>query len=282
MKAHEMIARVRDLPTVSLPALQLVNLLGDPQAALEDAVQIIKQDAVLTAKLLRVCNSPCLAFEEPITSVNQAVMLLGHKRVYNMVMAMSLRGPLDVPLLAYDIAPSDLWRHSLLTATTAELLVDQGINIEVDGSTGFTIGLLHDIGKLITNRFFTPQSLASMRRLIAKGQPAIEAEKNVLGTDHAEVGAALAYVWHLPDVIIEAIGLHHTPPSTRQLSALAHLANRIAHESEGFGEDSDTSILARCCSALEPMGFAADGSQDFLAQVLKISEQTEELVAVGC
>jgi HD-like signal output (HDOD) protein len=74
-----------------------------------------------------------------------------------MVMAMSLRGCLDTPLNAYGIEASNLWRHSLLAATPAELVVNRGINIEVDSSTAFTVGLLHDIGKLITNRLFTAE-----------------------------------------------------------------------------------------------------------------------------
>jgi HD-like signal output (HDOD) protein len=121
-----------------------------------------------------------------------------------------------------------------------------------------------------------------MKRLIEKGQPAVEAEQNVLGTDHAEVGAALAYRWHLPDFIVEAIGLHHKPPLPPRLSALAYLADRIAHESETFGETRETPKEEREFEIFEAMGFSAAGWQGLIEQVLEASVKTEELVAATC
>lgn len=279
-----MVARMRDLPAVSMAALHLVTLLGDNETGIDDAIQVIKQDTTLTAKLLRACNSPCLGLEEPVSSVNQAVLLLGHKRVYNMVMAMSLRSPLDVPLPAYAMEASDLWRHSLLAATAAEMAVNQGLNLEVDNSTAFTVGLLHDIGKLITNQFLTRQSLTAIRYLVERGQPAIEAEKSVLGTDHAEVGAALCYIWGLPDFLVEAIGLHHTPPSALRLSALAYFADWAAHQAESVDSCELPRIGAPPLRAkiFEALGFDEERLHSLVEQVLGTSIQTNELLALSC
>jgi putative nucleotidyltransferase with HDIG domain len=284
MKAHEMIAKVRELPPVSAAALKLVSLLEDPEAGNDEAVQVLRQDPAMTAKLLRACNSPALALNEPVASVDQAVLLLGHKQICRMVVAMSLRAPLDMPLPAYAMEGSDLWQHSLMAATAAELAVMQGIDLEVDSSTAFTAGLLHDIGKLITSQFLTRQLLINMRHLVAEGRSPIEAEREVLTTDHAEVGAALAYMWRLPNPIVEAIGLHHTPPvrSTVRLSALAFCANQIAHWSSSFIKEGEAPEAGQDSQIFSVLGLSTDQLKELVQQVVNSSSETDDLVAVSC
>lgn len=284
MKAHEMIARVRDLPPVSSAALRLISLLNDADSGNEEIVQIIKEDMVLTGKLLRACNSSALGLGEQVTSVDQAVLLLGQNQIYRIIMAMSFRRPMDIPLQAYAMEVGDLWQHSLLAAKAAELAVVEGIDLGVDSSTAFTIGLLHDIGKLITSQFVTRQSLISIRHEIAKGRTAIESERDILQTDHAEVGAALAYLWRLPNPIIEAIGLHHTPP-VRQVACpaiAAYFANRVAHRSAAFLDQHELPALPGEPRIFENLGLSDDKLQSLVEKVVESSAETEEWVAVSC
>jgi putative nucleotidyltransferase with HDIG domain len=232
MTAYELVAKVKNLPPISQAALQLVNLLDEPAVSNDDVVQVLKYDNVLTAKLLRACNSPYFGLEEPVSSVDQAVLILGHHQILHIVLTLAFGGAMAVPLVGYAVESNELWRHSLTAATAAEFIVTDGVDINIDPHVAFTIGLLHDIGKLVLGQVLTPENQTNIRALIAdKKNSRWEAEAVVLGTDHAEVGGALLQVWNLPEEIIEGVAHHHQPvvDPEPKLSAVAHLANYVAH-----------------------------------------------------
>jgi putative nucleotidyltransferase with HDIG domain len=279
MTTHQMLAKVRDLPPISTAALQLVSLLDKPEASNEDIIRVLRQDSVLTAKLLRVCNSSALALKEQVTSVDQAVLLLGYAQIFRTVMAIALRGPLSVPMPAPTPENANLWRHCLLAATAAEMLVGDGMDFGVDSSTAFTAGLLHDIGKLITNQFLTEEYSGAMQRRIAEGMPPVQAEREVWGTDHAEVGTGLMYLWRLPEAIVEAVARHHQPvlkPRPR-LSALACFANCIAHQADlQLLRNPGSENMDDLCVALD---FNPKATEEFVKRVQQSVEATDSASA---
>src|SRR6266511_2009210 len=103
MTARELVAKVKDLPVASPAATCLIGLLGDPSASNDDIVQVLKCESVLTAKLLRLCNGSSLALKGRVSSVDQAVMLLGHEEILRLVLALSLNQPLSVPIPGYAV-----------------------------------------------------------------------------------------------------------------------------------------------------------------------------------
>lgn len=232
MTAHEVVAKVKNLPPVSVAALKLVNLLEQPAVSNEDVVQVLRCDNVLTAKLLRACNSPYFGLEEPVASVDQAVLILGHQQILHIVLTLAFGGAMIVPLPGYAVEANELWRHSLITATAAEIIVNDGLDVNIEAPVAFTVGLLHDMGKLVLGQTLTPELQTDIRsRIDERRISRSEAEKEVLGTDHAEVGALLLESWHLPEEIIEATANHHRPilePRPR-LSVVTHIANCLAH-----------------------------------------------------
>jgi putative nucleotidyltransferase with HDIG domain len=232
MTAYELVAKVKNLPPISQAALQLVNLLDEPAVSNEDVVQVLKYDNVLTAKLLRACNSPYFGLEEPVSSVDQAVLILGHHQILHIVLTLAFGGAMAVPLSGYAVESNELWRHSLTAASAAEYVVSNGIEMNADPHVAFTVGLLHDIGKLVLSQVLTPEHQTNIRALIEdRRNSRWEAEKVVLGTDHAEVGGALLRAWNLPEDIIEGVSNHHNPvvDPEPKLSAVTHFANCLAH-----------------------------------------------------
>jgi len=232
MTAHELVAKIKNLPPVSYAALKLVNLLEQPAVSNDEVVQVLKCDNVLTAKLLRACNSPYFGLEEPVSSVDQAVFLLGHQQILHIVLTLAFGSAMVVPLPGYAVEANELWRHSLITATAAETVVAEITDLSVEPAVAFTVGLLHDIGKLVLGQALTLDFQADIRQRVEQQQNSrSEAEKAVLGTDHSEVGACLLQDWRLPEEIVEAVANHHHPvlePHPR-LSVVTHLANCIAH-----------------------------------------------------
>jgi len=232
MTAYELVAKVKNLPPISQAALQLVNLLDEPAVSNEDVVQVLKYDNVLTAKLLRACNSPYFGLEDPVSSVDQAVLILGHHQILHIVLTLAFGGAMAVPLAGYAVESNELWRHSLTAATAAEHMANNGIDMNADPHVAFTVGLLHDIGKLVLGQVLTPEHQTNIRALVEdRRNSRWEAEKVVLGTDHAEVGGALLRSWNLPEEIIEGVSNHHSPvvDPDPKLSVLSHLANCLAH-----------------------------------------------------
>lgn len=230
--AYDLISHVKNLPPVSQAALRLVSLLDQPTVSNDDVVQVLKYDNVLTAKLLRACNSPFFGFEEPVRSVDQAVLMLGHQQILHIVLTLAFGGAMMTPLPGYAVEANELWHHSLVTATAAELLANEFSEMNIEPSVAFTAGLIHDIGKLVLGQTLTAESQHAIRGLISRGQVSrADAERQVLGTDHAEVGASLLQSWRLPEDIVEAVAHHHAPvlnPSPR-ISVVTHVANCVAH-----------------------------------------------------
>ena len=234
MTAHELVAKARNLPQVSDAALKLVGLLND-SADCDEAIDLIKSDPLLTAKLLRACNSSAMALAEPVSSVDHAILMLGNQQVMNLALSLGFGNVMTEPLPAYAIETNGLCRHAFKTATAADILIDRDLYPGVEAAVGYTAGLLHDIGKLVMAQTLTIEAHAVIQKhMSGEGLGPIEAEREAIGTDHAEVGACLLHIWRLPDLIIEAVANHHRPILNPhpQLSAIVHLANRIAHLAE--------------------------------------------------
>jgi putative nucleotidyltransferase with HDIG domain len=170
-----------------------------------------------------------------VSSVDQAVLLLGHSQVLSLVLSLTFGSTMTGALPGYAIEVNGLWRHAFAAATAGEILVNRGLAPGVDASVAFTAGLLHDIGKLVMAKALSDGTHAAIQKHMSReGLGSIDAEREVLGTDHAEVGSCLLHIWRLPDPIVEAAANHHRPvlEPGPQLSAITHVANRIAHLAE--------------------------------------------------
>ena len=242
MNATELAAKVRDLAPASHTALKLITLLNRPANQNQELVQLLKYDNVLTAKLLRACNSPAYGLEEPVASVEQAVMILGYLRLLRLVFAISFNGTMDKALPGYAAEAGELWRHSLITALACEAIAKIGTPVQTEPPVAFTAGLLHDIGKLALNDVLEPAKLEAIRSGITRDKlPCWQIEQTVIGTNHAEVGGCLMQRWKLPAEIVAAVSYHHKPTYQPgpELSALVHVADALAHTEDcGFAPDA--------------------------------------------
>ncbi|HEX3720087.1 MAG TPA: HDOD domain-containing protein [Verrucomicrobiae bacterium] len=235
MTATEIITQVKDLPVVSETARKLASQLSQPDLHRDEIVETVRFDSVLTAKLLRVCNSAGSGVREPVVSVDQAILILGDNAIFRMVCAIGFGGALGLAAAGYDNEANDLWTHSLSAGIGSEYLVEVESYGHFLPSAAFTAGLLHDIGKTVISKALTPQMRTEIRSKISSNPASrMEVERAVLGTDHCEVGACLLQRWAFPDLIIEAVANHHSPLTKPaiQLSAVIYLANRAVLHSD--------------------------------------------------
>jgi putative nucleotidyltransferase with HDIG domain len=280
MTAQELVTKVKNLPPVPHAALKLVSLLDQPAVSNTEVVQALRCDNVLTAKLLRACNSPFFGLSEPVASVDQAVFILGHQQILHIVLTIAFGSAMVVPLPGYAVEASELWRHSLVTATASEMIANEFADLNVEAPVAFTVGLLHDIGKLVLSQVLTADLQAEIRRLIEHDKLArAEAEKAVLGTDHGEVGAALLHIWHLPDELVEAVANHHQPvlnPRPR-LSVVTHLANCVAHLA-GSAPGWDGYAVRISDEVVTSLAITPDQIEQLVFNVRESSERVEQFM----
>src|SRR5262249_51095012 len=150
------------------------------------------------------------------------------EKILQIILTLAFGEAMGVPVEAYAFEAEDLWRHSLMTAAASEMLVGTDTLSGINRAAAYTAGFLHDIGKLAINQVLEKDQLTSFRFLVAEHQYSrVQAEKEVIGADHAEVGAFLLYSWSLPHDIVEAVANHHQPALEPfpQLSAATCLAN---------------------------------------------------------
>lgn len=236
MTAAEWIAKARGIVPSSDSANRILGLLGRQTVSNEEIVKAIRCDGVLTAKILQVCNSPLMGLRQRVASVEHALLALGHREVFRLVMAISYSAAMSAPIPGFAIAAKEFLRQSLATAAAAEVVMESGLWKGEETPMAFTAGLLQDIGELVIGGALTVEMVANMRQRVESGELSrIEAEREVLATDHAEVGANLLKSWNVPEEIVEAVANHHNPvlvPVTR-LSVVTHLADCLAHLAGG-------------------------------------------------
>ena len=283
MNAQELVAKVKNLPPVPNAALRLLGLLDKADSENDDIVQAIRFDNVLTAKLLRACNSPYFGFSEPISSVDQAVLVLGHQQILHIVLTLAFGSTMAVPLPGYATESSQLWQHSLTTAMAAEVVANAGLDVSVESSVAFTAGLLHDFGKLVMGQVIdVPQQAAIQGRMMVDGLSRSAAEREVMGTDHAEVGACLLKSWNLPEEVVEAVANHHRPTLEPRplLSAVVHVANCAAHQA---GAVAGQNVLPASVDewVAATLGLTAEKMDQLIIEVRDSSESVGQFMAMA-
>ena len=205
----QIVARVNTLPHLPDSVLRLVTVVSDPCSTLEQIVNAIRYDQVLTAEVLRLCNSAYFGLARTVESLEDAICLLGTVRVFQLVMAAHARAMLNRPQEGYGLPVGALWWHSVGVALAAQILARR-MQLTHTGLL-FTAGLLHDCGKVVLNEF-VGQEYAEIAGRVTNNHIAFsEAEQQVLGYTHADVGARLCEAWSLPDSITKCIRYHHDP-----------------------------------------------------------------------
>ncbi|MBD3221104.1 HDOD domain-containing protein [bacterium] len=239
-----------ELPTIPETLTRILELLEDPNSGARDLAAVIRSDAPLAAKILRLANSPLYQKNRSITTVQECVAVLGYRTVRQVALCVAVVSSLgkecDARAAALDYR--DLWRHCVTVGAVSQELA-RAVRHE-SPETVFTGGLLHDLGKFVLTichpRHYADLVVARRR----SGLPLVEAERRDLGFDHAQAGGALARSWNFPDVLIAMIAGHHDrEPSDRSVALVGladHLANIMAptRSDLGFsGNEDDADAL---------------------------------------
>ena len=223
-KLMSAVERMPAFPRAAQKILELTRQLNCPP---KEIVGVIDKDPVLTVKILRVINSAYYGLPSKITSVNQSVVFLGINTVKNLALGFAAAGTLPRTNAAgFDMHKYLL--HSLTTSALARQLCVQLPAAEADPGDCYIAGLLQDFGKVVFAQFMAEEYKAALKLRAESGRPLHECEAEVIGADHALVGAMLAAKWQFPTALGECIRDHHRldVPSTPLLDCL-RVANQI-------------------------------------------------------
>jgi len=223
INAQQVLDQIKEIPAMPNVIVKALGIIKDDQSGTKELSEIMAYDQALTSQVLKLVNSAYYGFAQEITSVNKALALLGMTQTKNIIIAVAMK-----PMLTSQ-GGRDMWKHSLRCAVACEYLAEKtGV---VDTGDAFTIGFLHDIGKIVLNIVDT-MTYQKVRTMVKNGMDIIEAENEMFETNHADMGFLLAKKWKLSVLLANCIKYHHDPLSSSmpQVSTLAYAANKISHE----------------------------------------------------
>lgn len=259
---NTLIKQANELPAFPASAVRLAELVSRGDCDVQEVAELISFDPALTVKLLRIANSAASASEQRIGTAKEAVLRMGIEQVFALVIACGAKPFLQGAVPGYDLKDGALWRHSVAAAVAAEAVApfcEQEIPPE-----GFTAALLHDVGKLLMNRFLSAEILGYIHRAEeVEHCGRLEAEALILGVHHGELGGLIAQHWKLPERVILGITYHHNPvPGMDPICEFTYLANHIAKQIEA-GLDHKDSVLVPSVEVLRRLGLNLDALDKF-------------------
>ena len=196
------VVRLEKLPTLSSVAAQLLETTVKEQTDATQIAKVIENDQAFVSRILSLVNSPAYGFSGRVTTVANAVSLLGFSAVRSLVLSLALA---DVFPQAHDAkSPFDriaFWKHSLACGVCSELIA-QSIGSE-HAAEAFIAGLVHDIGKLALDICVHDDFIKCVEAAEQRGIYLIDAEREILDTDHTNVGKWVAEHWNLPEKYVE-------------------------------------------------------------------------------
>lgn len=228
----EVIKDVRSLPTIPGVIVKVLSLLDDNSTPFKEISRLISSDQTLSARILRLANSPFYGLPSHVSTIPAAMVMLGAKAVKGLALTSILFEMTDKNALGF-------WEHSLGTATVANIIAKR---LEVTKPEEVsTAALLHDIGKVIIKTKLGEDYADLPARVKEKEISILEAELELLGVDHAEVGGWAVGIWGLPEALCEPISCHHDVEKSeayRIETAVIHLAD-VLIKAKGFGFTGD-------------------------------------------
>ena len=211
----------KDLKPIPQIALKVLRIINEELYEIKDLTEEIRKDQVISARTLQLCNSVMFASRKKIESLDHALVMLGQHLLLKFVISASLDNFFNQSSKGYSLCKGGIYHHAVGTAVIAEKLAD--LTGKVEPSMAYTAGLLHDIGKVVLDQFVNSGFPLFYRQLNEEGKNFSEVEKQVLGTDHTEVGASLALKWSFPESLVETIRHHHNPEDAQQHNELVHI-----------------------------------------------------------
>ncbi|OPY79004.1 MAG: HDOD domain protein [Syntrophorhabdus sp. PtaU1.Bin153] len=275
------------LPPMPIVMAELIQALKDDDVELNALGKIISKDPSMSLNVLKVANSAFYGLRNKVATIEHAVRMLGIREITSLCIACSTCGVLKPSSKEQTIDLAMFWRHSVAAGVFAKLLADE-LNIGLLNSI-YLAGLMHDVGKIVLDRFAHEDYMEVLRLTYNEGIPALEAEKQVMGASHDMVGSWLMEKWQLPPVFGQVANYHHSvfeaPEGLVIPVSIVSFADQLAKfKSFGFGGDTGGVVLKdtdafRILERINPLVRGID-FVDFISNLDQAGEDIMELERV--
>lgn len=277
----EILARVDKLPPMPAVVQQILATLQDPNFSFSDLLETVRLDPGITAHVINMCNSPFYGLRQKVSSLQQALLLLGSKQLMEIILTGNMVGHFKGGQNGYRLSRGALWQHCMATALMAQAL---GESLKFpDQPTLFTAALMHDVGKLVLSEYVATE-FVQIEKMVEMGQAFADAERQVLGVDHALLGGAVARKWNFPNNIVTAIAFHHNPLAApaehRPLVNLVALANLMCI-SLGVGAGAEGLAAVVSPALLKDVGLRTRDLDILLLELKDILDGAADLLALA-
>ncbi len=268
---EELIEKVDEIPVFPASVMKIIHLIEEDTTSAKDIEKEIMKDQGLTAKILKLANSAYYGLRRDVQTVSQAIVLLGFQAVKSMVLATSVGKVFDKEMPGYALGKEALWRQSQISAVMARTIAKKCKYDKAD--LVYTAGLLKDIGKVILDHYLVESYEEVIKKMESSDETFLEVEQQVLGFDHAQVGAKIAEKWHLPEELVEAIALHHEPEKAQinpKMTAIVHVGDvLIMMMGLHLGIDGLSYYISE--STLEHLGLSESELQEIMSEIADIA-----------
>ncbi|HID98459.1 MAG TPA: HDOD domain-containing protein [Thermodesulfobacteriaceae bacterium] len=237
--------QIDDLPSMPHTLNRVLESLDRISSSAETLEEIIRDDPVITAKILRMANSPYYGLQGEVSSIARAVVILGFEEVKNLVIGLALTGTFSEKTGFREFDARRIWIHSIGVARAGQMLAEHISGLDPDEI--FTAGLLHDMGRFLLCLYFPGELRRILEASRSRGMSLSDVEESC-GLSHAELGAYLAQRWNMSDTLVNTVRYHHRPASAGpdiRACSLVFLADRLCLKMKlGWSfEDEDDSVL---------------------------------------
>ncbi len=269
-QVREKIENVTALPTIPKVLNRLLAVIENPKVSLNEISNFIAGDPALTTKVLRMVNSPVYGFPGRISSVNQAVILLGLTVVKGLLLGVSVFDLMQKTMIG-------LWEHSIGCAIFSRIIAVKKGHKEPDELS--VDGLLHDIGKVFLVLQFPDEYQKALAESKRDNLTIYVSEKNHFNTTHSSVGSWMARKWRFPPSLIDVIEYHHKPRLTKNTpleSSIVHLAD-IMVRARGYGFPGDNSLVPVEEAAFDLLSLGETDLAEIFQEAEESLNMTEDL-----
>jgi HD-like signal output (HDOD) protein len=268
--------KVDDMKALPEIINKLIALTDDSDSTVQDMEKVILQDQVLTTKILRLANSAYYGYARKISTVSQATILLGFQAIKGIALASTVRTYLMDELRGYSLDKNELWSQSQTCAIISRFIA-KSIKYS-NPEEAYIAGLLRDIGKTVLNQHMEKEYMEVLSKMEENNISFLDAEKEVLGFGHTEIGEKIAEKWDLPKDLVEAICYHHTPELANinpLLVSIVHIADAITMMM-GIGLGLDGLSYSLSSVAIDNLSLDETQFQTIISQVadLVIDEES--------